>query len=139
MKARRCADVVAFPGPHLQNQVVGIGARNEIAPEVLDDLRQAWRPAKARLRHSSRRHHSCENSQPAHTMPNAWMPRSGCARVIATIEGGVGGQCRDLAFEPNDAVAIGPGGARSRDDAIHRIRVAHRPLESPAARPSKIR
>ena len=53
----------------------------------------------------------------------------GLGGVVAVVEGGVGGEGGDLAFEADDAVAVGFGGAAGGDDAVHEGGIADRPLE----------
>src|ERR1700748_2388626 len=38
VKLRVSPDIMLFPGPHLQDQIVGIGSGNEIVPKVIHDL-----------------------------------------------------------------------------------------------------
>ena len=72
----RAAHVVALPGAHLQDEVVGVGAGNEVGAKLVQHLLEGGaRPALAR--HSSWRHHSCEYSHAVQTMPNASMPLVG--------------------------------------------------------------
>ena len=42
VEAGRCADIVLLPGAHLQDQVVGVGAGDEVGAVVFDDLLRRW-------------------------------------------------------------------------------------------------
>ena len=80
--AGRRADVVSLPGSRLENEIVGVVVREERPPPVLDLLLERVDPARV-VFHISRRHHSCEYSQPSQHHPvrfDALPRRRRCSR-----------------------------------------------------------
>ena len=129
VEPRRVADIVALPGAHLQNEIVSVGCREEVRAEVSIACCEGGAGRRIRCSIIPCATIPANRASRAHTMRRRLMPLAGCVGVIAAVEGRVGLDGGDLAFQADDAVAIGFGGAGGGDDAVHEIGIADGPLE----------
>lgn len=118
-----------FPGAHLQDEVVGIGAGDKILSKSVEHL----------LECSAR----CGISLPQFFSPPFLGVEPGCpdgaegfqsfgrgSRIVAVAKAGVGGDRGDLSFQSHETVRPGSGRARGGHDAVDKIRITDCPLKS---------
>src|SRR5271154_1864733 len=127
-KTRGSSHVVLFPGPHLQNQIVGVRTGNKIGLQVIHktlERRPRFRSLAPQL------------------LPPPLLRKKPCLpdnrkrlnpffrllRVVAIREDGIGRYGVNLALQPHDAVPISFRCPRRRHNPVGKRRIANGPLK----------
>src|ERR1700751_1511360 len=129
IEAGRRTDIMLLPCPHLQDEIVGVGARNEVSSEFIEHLFKGCTRWVCR--------------SPQLFAPPLLREQPGCPycregfdsflwlfSIVPIPECRVRGQRRDLSFQPYHPVRIGLGCSRSRHDSVSKGWIAYRPLKS---------